>query len=284
MADFKVSYVFRSPNGGWTENFYDEATSIDEFGPLTIGELNAVLHFRGTGVVLQAKKVVEEGGLRRGKIIPVNEESNHGGTAAPKDVAGVTAKLRLNFEGGGGRTLNVRGLADVDVEPSSSQNSKPSSYLLGRLNYYITWIKGASNPYHGKVLVDSGSGGEPWANVISLSADPTNSAWTRVTMEENLSPPVAGNLVYFRGVDLTILPYLTGYFRVVGEITDEHFSIPTLYREASPTTTLRNVQWRKALYEYPAIVSGAFQRFGTRDTAGPFRESRGSRPARKLRQ
>lgn len=284
MAFFKIVYVFRQFDGGWTEVFYDESGSIDDYVSVNAQEREAVLNFRGSGVTLQAKKVIEEGGLRRGKIIAVNAESTHKGSASPKDVPGVSAKCRLNFAGGGGRQLNIRGVAKSDVITSATGSGTQSALLDAGIKGYINYVKASSDPYKGKVLASAAPGSHPWQDVISFTSDPDNSAWTRVNIKSTVTPPAAGDLVYFRGIDFDIFPYIQGYFRVVGTISATFFSIPTLYREASPTTTVRDVQWREAEYDYPNITSGAFVRFGTRDTAGPFRESRGARSGRKVRR
>lgn len=282
MSFFQVVYQFTDSDGDWSEVFYDESASIDDFQPPNSVELNNILHGRGTGTVLLNKVIIEEGGLRRAKPFVVNVPANHNGAVGPKDVSGVKAKCRLLFAGGGSRIWNCGGVADADIVPASSGPSIPSPAFAIWINQAIAWIKGTGNPYLGKRLKSISN--IPWKDVVSFAADPTNGAWTRVTVSTLGAPLAAGTEVYFRGIDKFIFPYIRGTYRIVGESTTGHFSIPTEYREASATTSVRNVQFREAEYEYPAINAGSFKEFGTRKTAGgPFSRRRGRRSAQRAR-
>lgn len=281
MAFFKVQYIFKSPVNGWNELFYAQSNSLDDFTTITQTEKNAVATARAAGVVLQAVKVTEEGGLRRSKIFNTNYQSGSSANSQGADVGGVTAKVRLNFSGGGGRILNVRGLKDTATIPNASAAPDLSAEGLAFLAGYINFIKGGADPYLGKRLVSIAS--NPWQDVVSLQADETNANWTRVNITTSASPPQPGDLVYFHGIDPLQIPWIKGIYRVVGTTSAIRFSIPTLYREPTEIATLRNVQWRPAEYEYPAIVSGAFLRWGTRDTRAPFDRVRGARSGLKTR-
>jgi len=282
MPFFKYSYIFRTLVDGWSENFYFEAASLDSFNALSLVEKNAIAGWRGRGVTLLSVKVVEEGGLHRGKIIPVNYESIPTGyTNRNKDVGSVAAKIRLNFAGGGGRVVQARGLPDEGVSPSFIGPSTPTAPLASAMVTYVNYLKG-SPPLLGKQLTSIAV--EPWKNAVKLLPDPDNPTWTRVVIESIGAPLTQGAVVYFKGVDPLVLPWIQGYYRVVGSLTTTQFSIPTVYRESVAEFSLRNVQWRQALYTYPAIVGGAFLRFGSRDTAGPFGLSRGAKRGRKIRQ
>lgn len=285
MAFFKITYVFRTASAGWSEIFYDESDSFEDFVGPRAPEINAVLAPRGGGVTLLASKVTEEGGLRRSKIFPINRLVS--ATGAPnsnvKDVSEVTAKVRLNFADGGGRILNVRGVPDFGVKPESDRESIPSADLTANLRSYINWIKKEGNPYLGKRLKPITEQGFEWQDVVSFKADPTNENWTLVTPSTLAAPLPVGTQVYFRGIDRLAIPWIRGIYRTVGPTTVDNFSIPTFYRYPSATFFTKNVQFRIAEYDYPAITEGNFLRLGTRQTAGPFGERRGARSALRTR-
>lgn len=281
MAFFKVSYIFKSPVSGWAEIFYQQSNTLDDFTGVSADERQRIINPRAAGVVMQAKKITEEGGLRRSKIFRVNLPALATANSQGADPAGVTAKVRLNFSGGGGRVLNVRGMKDNATVPSASTEPEISSEGLAFLNDYIARLKSVSGTYLGKRLVSIAV--NPWQDVVSLQVDETNANWTRVNITTSATPPQPGDLVYFQGIDKLQVPWIKGIYRVVGTTSATRFSIPTIYREPIAVTTLRNVRWRLAEYEYPAIVSGNFMRWGTRDTRSPFDRVRGARPALRTR-
>jgi len=154
MPFYKISFVLRSNDAGWQEIFYDQADSFADFTEAeAFNDFSSMYSWRGAGVTLQAKKITEEGGLRRSKIIPLNLECTRGGTGGAKDLPGATCKMRLNFSDGGGRILNVRGVADQDIVASATGLSLPSAYALGKMNTNLkNHIAAPGNPYLGKVL------------------------------------------------------------------------------------------------------------------------------------
>jgi len=285
MPFYKISFILRSNDAGWQEIFYDQADSFADFTEAeAFNDFSAMYSWRGAGVTLLAKKITEEGGLRRSKIIPLNLECTRGGTGGAKDLPGATCKMRLNFSDGGGRILNVRGVADQDIVGSATGLSTPSAYALGKMNTNLkNHVAAPGNPYLGKVLNPINQAGFEWKLVHFLQQDPVNNNWTEVNIEQQGAPLPVGTLVYFRGIDRTRIPWIQGYYRTTRATSVSAFSIPTQYREDAAITYPRNMQWRIAAYTYPAITDAAFLRVGTRDTAGPFGQSRGARPALRVR-
>jgi hypothetical protein len=283
MADYKVVYVFTSPSGGWTETFFDTIATPPTAVALDPVEYTSILAWRGGGVTLRAKKWIEEGGLRRSRVINLNLLSPRTGidAASRMEVAGVAVKVRLNFNGGGGRILQVRGVADGDIIGNESGEPQVQGVTLNGITAYLAYIGAGANAYQGRRLLSAAV--NPWKNVVNISLDPANSSWTLVTIEQVAPVPTAGSLVYFRGVDKSAIPWLGGVFRVVGTPTATTFSIPTRYRLAVAQTSLRNVQWREASYEYPDINGGNIVYVGTRDTAAPFGRRRGARSRLRAR-
>lgn len=289
MANFRVSYVFESPSGGWTESFYYVANTIDDVPESPSGELQAVVNWRGNGVKLKGKKITEEGGLRVSKIVPINHTV--AGTGNP-DVSEVSVKMRLNFVGGGSRLLDIRGVRDDWILASSTGESQPSSALLQKLNVYFQFVSIVFNPfgaagnaffYYGRRKKPITEAGFEWNDVVSITADPANANWTQVTVSELQNPIPVGSLIYFKGIDPLQIPWIKGNYRTVGLTSTTTFSIPTRYREPIAVTALRNVQFRVLGYDYPAIAQGGFFRIGTRQTAGPFGQRRGARSGARTR-
>lgn len=286
MAFFKATYTFRTAKAGWTETFYDVADSIDLYPDvMSAEERNAVLSWRAAGITLLGRKVTEEGGLRRSKLI-----ANNSGSPASNghpDTPGVTVKCRLNFSGGGGRVLNIRGIADDDlIRVPTLNNEYPvttTKLTNGILSAYASFITKTGDSYHGKVLKPITEAGYEWKNVVSFEADPDNDEWTKVNVSTLASPVAEGTLIYFKGIDKLQLPYITGVYRTVGATTVSNFSIPTRYREPIAKTSVTKVQWRPAAYDYPAITGMSILKIGTRDTAGPFGAGRGARRKVKYR-
>lgn len=281
--DFKVAYIFRSPSGGWSETFYESAAALPTADFINAEERRAVLDWRGGGVTLQAKKWIEEGGLRRSHVVNVNALSPRTGVSegSRMEVAGIAVKMRLNFDGGGGRVLQIRGLADSDIIGNESGEPQLVGQGLSGVNAYLRYIVFASNPYQGRRLQSIGV--NPWKTALTLEADSTNANWTKVTIDQADAGPIVGDLIYFRGIDPLTVPYIQGVYRVVKRAPNVSFSIPTIYRGLTAATPLRNVQWRTAAYEYPNITSGSIIYVGTRDTAAPFGRRRGARSRRKVR-
>lgn len=281
MPMFQLTFTYREADAGWNEIFYDEAPSIDSYGDLPFGWLQNMVNFRGRGVRLLSMTATEEGGLRRSKLIKVNATATNNGRFGAKDAAGTKAKIRLNFSGGGGRVWNIGGIADADVV---AQVDGPSSVAPGLeldLAAAVSFLVSPSIAFMGKRLKSITE--EPWKDVISITADPNNAAWTRVNITAQPGNIVNGTEVYFRGLDKLTIPWIRGVYRTVGIEDEAAFSIPTLYRMQSPTTALRNVQWRKALYDYPLITDGGRPEVGKRDTAGPFGSRRGRQSGIKSR-
>lgn len=281
MPFFQLTFTYREADSGWNEIFYDEAPSIDSYGDIPFGWRQAMVNFRGLGVRLQSMTATEEGGLRRSKIIKADSQSTHMGLPGAKDSAGVKAKVRLNFSGGGGRVWNVGGVADTDVIADATGPSFASAALELGIAGAVAFLVSPEIAFLGKRLKSIST--VPWKQAVTLSPDPTNGEWTRVTISDIQVPVPNGTEVYFRGFDKLTTPWLRGIFRTVGATSETFFSIPTLYRLQSPTTALRNVQWREAEYDYPAITDGGRPTIGTRDTAGPFGSRRGRRSSQPSR-
>jgi hypothetical protein len=281
----KVIHVFRAPDAGWTEQFYISADTVVEPTEFIGHDFQRCVDWRGTGVTLQAVKSVEEGGVRRSAIKvfnhavptdPILSELNQN-----KDSYGSSLLCRFNFNGGGGRTLSIRGLRDSDIMPNAVGPSQWSGRITNAFNLYKNWVMSTAVQYLGKRLVSKST--VPWKDVISLAADPANANWTRVTISQLPVAIPVGTQVYFQGIDEIQIAWIKGIYRVVGTSTVNAFSIPTLFRGLVDTLTLRNVQFREAQYDYPAIVDGSIVRVAKRDTAGPFGDYRGRRSGRKIR-
>ena len=282
----KVIHVFRAADQGWTEQYYISADDVVEPTQFVGHDFTRAVDWRGQGITLEAIKCIEEGGLRRSAINVVN----HRVPAAPllteieqaKDSVASSLLIRWNFEGGGGRTLSLRGLRDADIIPSATSPSTWSGRVLNAFNLYRNWVMSTDVRYRGKRLRDKTT--VPWRDVMTFSQDPTNANWTKVTVSPLAAAIPVGTEIYFRGIDPTVIAWISGVYRVVGVSTVNGFSLPTLYRGLVSTISLTDVQFREALYDYPLIVGGSIVRTAKRDTAGPFGSYRGRRSGRKIRQ
>jgi len=288
MAEFKVSYIFRSPVEGWSENYY--STAGDFAAALAAAAdpplVNQIALWRGLGITLQGVRVAETGGLRRAFTQPLNIAAN-GGALGAKDAVGTSIKCRLAFATGGGRTVEVRGAPDGGILSSAGGPSTVvGATLSGVYNMFVEITSGA-RAFRGQQLISTGT--IPWETVVSYQAHTTNPSWTRFNVLGATPVPAIGDTIYLRGFNKATEAYLQGYFRVVDKSDAQFwFAVPTLYRGQLATMTPRNMQWREVSYNYPAFVSTVNQtpilRVGTRDTAGPFGQYRGKKSALSLRQ
>lgn len=288
MADFMVSYIWRTPDYGWTENYFAtgaNSTAILERA-LDPFFLENMVNWRGGGVTLQGVTVTEEGGLRKGSPRPINRLSPRG-TASPKDARGTSIKVKLLFTGGGSRTLDVRGAADSDIVPSSTGPSTVVGQTLAGIIGMCNLITATANPFRGRKLVDIVA--EEWKTALSLQPHALNPQWTRINVLPIETLPEVRDEVYFRGYNRATQAWLKGYFRVVDvDVVANWFAIPALFQSQISPLTPRNIQWREAIYEYPTFINNNNEDpilyVSTRDTAGPFRRGRGRRSAVSLRR
>lgn len=284
MPFFKVSYKYRHADAAWTENFYQHADDIVEFESPLEEEFVRLLDWRGRGVTLVSKYVLEEGGSGLSFELPINRtQDKRTGATISKDVSGVCALMKRNFDGGGTSILSVGGLADSDIIPNQNGPSRPSAFLRRGLETYEGVAIEPGHQMAGKRRIPISTAGYEWHNVVSFAPDPSNEAWTLVTIQDEGESLEVGDTVYFKGMDKLQIPWIEGDYRIVGDVTSTTFSIPTKYREQSDVTKVRNVRWRRAGYYYPPITSMRYLRMGTRKRRGPFGQRRGARSARKIR-
>jgi hypothetical protein len=289
---YKLTFIYNAGLQGFSEVFYRSADTAQAATQITQTRINKFIQMRIGGVVLVALKATEVGGLRRSYIRTLNEVRNAGYSGSPlnpqiatPDVTAVCAQIRLGFEGGGSRIVNVRALGDVETIRNQNFIDNPSGVLRDAINNYLSAV---TPDFLGQKLVDSSENGFPWIPVASLEAHPTNSSWTRVNVLNNAQINAANQLVYFSGVDRAVFPGLRGQFRVVEPPTATTFTIPYRYREAVALTTVRNMNVRRAVYTYPALVGrnfdDTFVRLTTRKTGRPFGLLRGRASGLRLRQ
>lgn len=274
MPFYKLSFIFKLIDQGWTESYYVQeptATAAINIDPLTMGKF---IDFRAQQTVLQAVRAVEVGGVRRGVVLPVNRRGQSSG--ATPDITGATAQIAYSSPDGHNRKLWVRGLADADVVRAADGSSQPSAFLNAGLLRMIDQV--TYKPFRIQFLT-----AQPKYSNLTLMPQTGNDAITTVNFPPAQTTPIPGEYVRFFGYDRCILHNFSAPFRVLAA-TAGQFSIPYKWRLKDASYAPANLQWAKVVYGYDPIATGGFVQFTTRKTGRPFGLSRGRIPARSCRR
>jgi len=274
MPFYKVSYVFKLADQGWTETYYRQADDAGSCVNMSITSLNKFISFRSDTTVLQAVRAVEVGGVRRGVVRPLTFLT--GGGAGNPDVTGVTAQMKLSSSAGHNRILSVRGLADSSVLRSAAGASQPTAALTNALQDMMTEVIALG--YRIQFFT-----AQTKYNVVSLSPQTGNENITVVTLPAGTPIPAVGDQVRFFGFDRCILHDFSSPFRVLYVGTNS-FMIGYKWRLKDTSVSPANLQYAQAVYGYDPINLGGFYTFTTRKTGRPFGLSRGRIPARSCRR
>jgi len=279
MPNYKVNHFFEEFDQGWTETFYlSSSQSPQAIASYSPADRDAVVGWRSPGVVFQSIRVADADNPRTAFLFIVNQSVAPKSGVSP-DITATMALIQLNAASGAGqRHLWLRGLRDQDTVRDDAGNSVPSANLVIAMNNYINLM--LAKQYAIRVLRNRTV--NPFIPVVSFA--PQNATSTVVTLGLLAPLPVVGDVVYFTGVPEDDLPGLRGQFRVIGQAGNT-FTIPYRYRnQANQVIPSKPCFYRKALYDYNAIGSGRFERFGSRDTGRPTTRFRGRRRGQIFRQ
>lgn len=274
MPFYKVSFVFKLADQGWTETYYKQADDAGGCVNLTVGQLTKFVSFRSDLTRLQAIRAIEVGGVRRGVVRALSWLNP--GTLGAADVTGVTAQMKLSAFSGHNRILSVRGLADSSVLRDGSGGSTPTAALTNGLTDMMAEV--VNQGYRIQFFTS-----QTKYSVLSLSPQTGNENITVVTLPAGTPVPAVGEQVRFFGYDRCILHNFNAPFRVLYNSATS-FSIGYKWRLKDTSLSPALLQFAKVVYGYDIINQGTFAVFTTRKTGRPFGLSRGRIPARSCRR
>jgi hypothetical protein len=261
---YSLTLFWRSPpKWGWTEQYYREADSArqatDLGGP---AGLTRFLALRSPPTELQAIRAEEVEGLRRIYVRRVDRTATTRDVSP--DVAAVSVRCTVPFEGGGSRSVWIRGVPDQWVlRDRLTGLDRPAAALADRLARL--WPRVRELRLRGRRLVQSA-----WFNRLhSAGAHPTEPTWTRVFVD---TPPAlaVGDRVYFGGrLDCCPIKAERPYW--ITEVTDAWVSLLTPWPVLLADQSMRLARMRVLTYEYPLLRAGEFAAFSTHATGAAYR-------------
>lgn len=259
MPFYRISFIYKLANKGWTETYYREANSAREasdFGG-AVG-LTPWLQLRTSPVILQAIRAQELDGLKRMFLrlcwLPGTK------ILGTPDVTSTMAHLHIPFQGGSHRRLDFRGLDDFYVQRNTAGQDTPGPGfmpLLADLNQRFRELD-----LRGQRLVK-----HPEHLVASFGLHPDSELLTLVTLRYPGVVAQTGQYVDFGGGRMMGLVRGRGYL-----VIDSQPGFLTLLHPWDPDMADWNgggkIWVRHLEYEYPRLGDLQFAGFDSHKT-GP---------------
>lgn len=261
MPIYKVTLIYTLYDQGFTETYYRAANSAraaTDFG----GEsgLSPWLEFRPRDCLIEAIRAQEVGELRR---IYIRRVITRGGPYLDADVTSVCARLYINFDGGSGRHLYLRGLADHLVRRDVNGKDNPSDLFwqsLERLRRRMRELNLA-----GRRTVQTEK-----FRLYSLSPFPGNSLFSIAAVDPAFKV-AAGEYVDLGGPMVFGLPREKRFLVVEAE-TPGTVVISYQWPESLPAITADLASWiRVKRFDYPGFDDVRFSTFSKYSTRAKYR-------------
>jgi hypothetical protein len=278
MPFYKLVFNYSTPQKGWSEIFYREASNIQTAARFTDRLLVTMSSLRAAIVSLDSCRVSDVANNRNTLIVPFEAGGSQG---AAVDVGGTSAILVLNDPtNGANRHLWMRGLADEQINKDiNTGQDTPAPILAANITNYIRGISGAG--FSIRSLGKLGTPPNVYKNVKSITTV-KNTGVVTVEMEAGFFLPSDGMLI-FSQMNPKDWPGLKGVFKGT-RVTDSSFTIPYNWHVDGVFPVAKG-RVRPANYVYGPINSGTsgFLRFGTRDTGRGPSLGRGRRTGQRIR-
>ena len=272
----KVVVFYQQNARGWTETYYNSGSSPSAFSQANVNPVNMsnFMNMRADDVFMTEVRVSLIGSPRVTYSTPFNLTNSLATdliTDYRQDTYGEDALILIRSADKIPRHVWIRGLPNIFINYTQDSGiPNPPAGLLIAIQQYISTlismnlcIQNANIPtplsgsWYNVTSVTQGGGGLNTSTAIEFSNLPSLSA---------PYPPF-----YFQGVPRNLLP---GFPRIItpsAAIITPTFAmtVPYLYRGATAITYPPKMKGTPLTYSYPAIVSGAFETYGTRKTGRP---------------
>ena len=258
MTHSKLNLIYNLGDQGWTETFYRTSATVEAAAQLDAAFLRATMRLRTDGVLLEASRSQEEGGLRPHFLDLARVRGLAPGL--PHTTA-ICAHCRIDFAGGGSRPLHVRGIPFDWVKYDKQGRGRPPQRFLDLLGEWFGHAQRVG--LAGRMRRRE----EPWHNVTRLSESEEYPSLVRVSVGDDFQP-AQGEFVYFgQAGQLAVRaekPYWV-YASSPGEVT--LFETWPGTRD-EPTSNLR---MKRLAFDYPAFEQIRFSHFGTYKPGAKYR-------------
>lgn len=258
MPASKLNLIFNLGANGWTETFYRAAATVEQAAQLDPAFLRATMRLRTDGVLLEASRSQEEGGLRPHFLDLARVRG-----LAPGDphTTAICAHCRIDFAGGGNRPLHVRGIPYDWCKTDTKGRSRPPARFLDVLEEWFDHARrvGLAGRFRNR--------DEPWHNVTRLSPSEEFPGLVRAEVDDDFQPS-QGEFVYFGQAGQFAVkaekPYWV-YASAPGELT---LFAPWPGTHTEPMSRLR---CKRLSFDYPAFDQIRFSHFGTYKPGAKYR-------------
>lgn len=261
MPVYQVTLIYSLFDQGWTETYYRPANSAraaTDFG----GEsgLAPWLQFRPRECMIDAIRANEVDGLRR---VFTRLVQTRGGPFLDPDITSVCARLYVNFNGGSGRHLYLRGLSDSQVKRDERGRDVPGSTFFESLERLRRRFRDLNLAGRRTVQTEK-------FRLFSLAPFPGNSLFAIATVDPDFKV-AAGEYVDLGGPLVIGIPREKRFLVVEADIPGTVI-ISYQWPEDFPSITADRDSWiRVKRFEYPGFSDVRFSTFSKYSTRSRYR-------------
>lgn len=278
MAKYRCTFFINTLNGGWTETFWLDKSSVDQcIGPCqNMGAVRARLLAQPCVVKAVRMSSVEAPRVSLREYLNYPAEPATTGTAADVNVVGVQCTLTdatVKYQ----RRQILRGIPDSYVQRRDGDfeyDLVGNAALLNRFNALITSLR--SNGFMFRARNGEGAAATQ-TNVVSFTLLPGSSRVQYLTA----NPPVPGSYVTISGVTGDGSDVINKGSHRVRSVLDQVVTLETEVEPGVNPVNWTGGKWRVKETGYFTVQTGQMQYPGSRDTGRPFGLRRGRQSAKR---
>jgi hypothetical protein len=282
--NYRLSFIFRAGNSGWSEQWYLVASWAPAAVPgfiLTQDFLANFLGLRGDGVILQALRINDADNPRASFLAIVNVKADdfNGPIPLTGEEPAVAALGYCLTATGKHRAVMVRGLIDQYVNRDPADQPVFQGGIRDGLAFYLKAIlqKGLCIRY----LLPADAVNNPDRWIMSMAPRVGDANATTITHVAG-APLDEDFPVIIHGVPRSILPGYQGPLPIYNG-TNTTVDVPVVWRAPSTVMPVQNAYIRNALYAYDPVIDISWEDFRTKRVGRPTILTRGRRSGIKYR-
>lgn len=254
----KLTLIYNQQDQGWTETFYRTSDTTENAADLPAAFFRASVSLRSRKTLLEATRSQQEGGWRRTFLdlaeIPQTENIEPANR-------GVCALVWLQFRGGYGRHLYLRGLPKAWVTRAESGRPQAPRAFAQAMDAYFEQIQAAD--LRGRLRRRD----LRYREVVAFQQNADNPAYTDVLLDGHLDA-AAGQHVYFSVQSLPVVRSGRNYWTVASEPGRLTIFHPWPAGLKSPLPARGRV--KRLAFEYPVFDYWQFRGWNTYQPGGVY--------------
>lgn len=279
MATYRLSFIFKAGNLGWSEQWYLVNSGRPQDVPGQI--LNPVFYGnflapRSQGVILDALRVNDADNPRNSflAILNINAGDYQPPQAGTGEQPQVCALGYCVTQSGKHRQVQVRGLIDAAVARDNDDQVVWTAALNTALQQFTKQI--IFSGFAVRVLQPpDAAGGNVDRQVLSLAPAQNDNGATTITYQ---GPQLFNGPVILHGVPRSQLPGYSGVLPGYG-VTATTVNVPVFWRGPGPFVPGRTATIRNAVYKPDPVASIVFEDLRIKKAGRPIGSVRGRRSA-----